>query len=142
MSSTGKAAGKPMNENEREALLRREALEAFRRLVSLLPEQQGVVLRLYCAGRTQKEIAGCLGVAPATVHRRLRAARATLRELLPRDEELLASPDAGLPPELREWALRQVGEEELAAGLRELREQGGLELRDFVHELDQIVARP
>jgi hypothetical protein len=36
-----------------------------------------------------------------------------------------------------EWAQRQFSEEEIIAGLREIRETGGLELRDFIHELEQ-----
>jgi hypothetical protein len=42
---------------------------------------------------------------------------------------------ARLTPELRQWALQLFTEEEILAGLRELREQGGLELRDFLPEL-------
>jgi hypothetical protein len=45
-----------------------------------------------------------------------------------------------LTPECREWAIQQFTEEEIVAGLRELREQGGLELRDFLPELEKIVA--
>jgi hypothetical protein len=45
-----------------------------------------------------------------------------------------------LTPELRQWALQQFTEEEILAGLRELREEGGLELRDFLPELERIVA--
>ncbi len=45
-----------------------------------------------------------------------------------------------LTPELRQWALQQFTEEEILAGLRELREHGGLELRDFLPELERIVA--
>ncbi len=47
-----------------------------------------------------------------------------------------------LTPELRAWALQQFTEEELVAGLRELQEHGGLELSEFLSELEQIVARP
>jgi hypothetical protein len=49
--------------------------------------------------------------------------------------------DGKLPPELRPWALQQFTEEEIAAGLQELREQGGLELREFLPELEQMAAR-
>jgi hypothetical protein len=41
------------------------------------------------------------------------------------------------PPELLDWGRRQFSEEEIAAGLREVRQTGGLELRDFIHELEQ-----
>jgi hypothetical protein len=42
-----------------------------------------------------------------------------------------------LPPELLEWARQQVNEEEIIAGLNEVRKTGGLEFSDFVHELEQ-----
>ncbi len=44
---------------------------------------------------------------------------------------------AQVPPDLLEWARRQFSEEEIVAGLREIKETGGLELRDFIHELEQ-----
>jgi len=47
------------------------------------------------------------------------------------------SPDFVMTPEFLEWARGQFSEEELAAGLRELEGGGGLELRDFIHELEQ-----
>jgi hypothetical protein len=34
--------------------------------------------------------------------------------------------------------LEQFSEEEIVAGLREVRATGGLELRDFIHELEEI----
>ncbi len=42
-----------------------------------------------------------------------------------------------LSPELLEWARQQFTEEEIIAGLRELREKGGLELREFIQDLEQ-----
>jgi hypothetical protein len=48
-------------------------------------------------------------------------------------------PRTQLSPELLEWARQQFNEEELEANLREVREKGGLELKDFIHELEQIV---
>ena len=44
-----------------------------------------------------------------------------------------------LPPELLDWARRQIDEEAIVAGLREIRATGGLELRDFLAELEQII---
>jgi hypothetical protein len=38
------------------------------------------------------------------------------------------------------WALQQFSEEEIVAGLREIRETGGLEFKDFVHELERAAA--
>jgi hypothetical protein len=46
-------------------------------------------------------------------------------------------PFAKLSPELLEWARQLSTEEELIAGLREVRETGGLEFRDLLPELDQ-----
>jgi hypothetical protein len=43
-----------------------------------------------------------------------------------------------VPPAVRAWALEQFSEEEIVGGLREVRETGGLELSDFIHELEQI----
>jgi hypothetical protein len=36
-----------------------------------------------------------------------------------------------------EWARHQFSEEGFVAGLREIRESGGLELQDFIRELGQ-----
>jgi hypothetical protein len=41
------------------------------------------------------------------------------------------------PPELLEWAKQTCNEEELAAALREVEQSGGLELKDFIHELEE-----
>jgi hypothetical protein len=40
-------------------------------------------------------------------------------------------------PELLEWARRTFNEEEFLAGLREIEATGGLELKDFIHELEE-----
>jgi hypothetical protein len=40
-------------------------------------------------------------------------------------------------PELLEWARGLFSDEEIVAGLREIRETGGLQLTDFIHELEQ-----
>jgi hypothetical protein len=53
---------------------------------------------------------------------------------LPGDEGLAST------PEFREWALRQFTEEEVMAGLHEMKTTGGLELPEFLSELEQIVA--
>jgi hypothetical protein len=42
-----------------------------------------------------------------------------------------------LSPELMKWVHQHFSEEEFAAGLRELRETGGLEFQDFFRELEQ-----
>jgi hypothetical protein len=44
-----------------------------------------------------------------------------------------------ITPELLEWARRTFNEEEFLAGLREIETTGGLELKDFIHELEPIV---
>ena len=48
-------------------------------------------------------------------------------------------PGHHLPPALREWLCQQINEEEILADLQELREKGGLELKDFLPELEQVV---
>ncbi len=45
-----------------------------------------------------------------------------------------------VPQEILDWARGQFDEEEFVAGLREIRETGGLELKDFIHELEQEAA--
>jgi len=45
-----------------------------------------------------------------------------------------------LPAEFLEWARSQTNEEEIIAGMREIEETGGLELKDFIHELEQDAA--
>jgi hypothetical protein len=42
-----------------------------------------------------------------------------------------------LTPELLEWARRELNEEEIVEGLREIRQTGGLELKDFLPELER-----
>ena len=51
-------------------------------------------------------------------------------------DETNGSPYEKVPPEVRAWALEQFSEEEIVAGLREVRETGGLELSDFIDELE------
>jgi hypothetical protein len=53
------------------------------------------------------------------------------------DQEPEAIP---LTPELREWILKHLDEERALAELQVLREKGGQEFQEFVHELEQIVA--
>jgi len=43
----------------------------------------------------------------------------------------------GLTPELLEWARQRYTEEEIVAALREVREKGGLELHEFIQDLEQ-----
>lgn len=47
------------------------------------------------------------------------------------------SNETSLSPELQKWAREQFNEEEIAAGIREIRENGGIEFRDFVGELEK-----
>ena|SRR5437870_442830 len=44
-----------------------------------------------------------------------------------------------LPPQLKEWALAQHTREEVVAALKEAREQGTFELKDFIEELEKVV---
>ena len=47
-----------------------------------------------------------------------------------------------ISPELLEWARQQFNEEEFLHGLREVRETGGMELQEFIRELEQAEWRP
>ena len=50
-------------------------------------------------------------------------------------------PEGKLPPELLEWALQQINEEEIIAGLEEIKKTGGLQFDDFFPELEQAVTK-
>jgi hypothetical protein len=43
-------------------------------------------------------------------------------------------------PEFLEWARQSINEEEILAAFREIQATGGLELKDFIHELEQEVS--
>jgi hypothetical protein len=45
-----------------------------------------------------------------------------------------------LTPEILEWAMRDFNVEEALASVQEVHETGGLELRDFIQELEQLAA--
>lgn len=49
---------------------------------------------------------------------------------------LLSSP---LPGELRDWARAQHTDEEVIAALKEARQQGTFELKDFIEDLEKVV---
>jgi hypothetical protein len=44
-----------------------------------------------------------------------------------------------LPPELQGWALEDLNKEEIEADLLEAKEKGGLELQEFLPELERVV---
>ena len=44
-----------------------------------------------------------------------------------------------IPPALMEWARRTIDEEDIAAQIREIRETGGYQLEDFIHEIEERV---
>ena len=44
------------------------------------------------------------------------------------------------PPDVLAWADRQFSDEEVIAGVREVRETGGLELKDFIREIDKVLS--
>jgi hypothetical protein len=46
-------------------------------------------------------------------------------------------PDGKLAPELRAWEGRAFDREAFLAGLREVEQTGGVELKDFLHELEE-----
>jgi hypothetical protein len=47
-----------------------------------------------------------------------------------------------LTPEQRQWLLQQLSEEQAVALLQEMREKGGLELKDFIQELEEATTEP
>jgi len=49
--------------------------------------------------------------------------------------------ESGITPEIRARALEQFNEEEILAALKEVRETGGLELRDFIQELEEAARK-
>jgi hypothetical protein len=50
-------------------------------------------------------------------------------------------PSEKLSPELMELMRQQFDEEEFLAGLRQIKETGGLELKDFIQELEEEANR-
>jgi hypothetical protein len=58
------------------------------------------------------------------------------------DVEKIKATKRPLDPSLMDWARAEFTDEEIAAGLREIRETGGLELKDFVNELRQEASSP
>jgi hypothetical protein len=51
------------------------------------------------------------------------------------------SPPEKLPPDLLAWARQTFDEQEFMAGVREIRETGGVRFEDFIGEIEQR-ARP
>lgn len=45
--------------------------------------------------------------------------------------------DNPITPEIMEWARQNFDEEEFIAGLRQIRETGGWQLKDFIQELEK-----
>jgi RNA recognition motif-containing protein len=53
------------------------------------------------------------------------------------------NPVAGrLPPELLDWARREFTEQEILTGVRQIRETGGVEFKDLIEEIDDILFSP
>jgi sulfur carrier protein ThiS len=81
-------------------------------------------------------------LAPLNQQARDEVLFAVNRELLLHDQRT-GDNGAGIPqrqvhsPELREWIRQQFPIEETLAALREVREKGGLQLADFIHELEE-----
>ena len=47
------------------------------------------------------------------------------------------APADKLTPDLLEWARAQLNEEEIAADVREIRETGGMQLDDFIAQVEE-----
>jgi hypothetical protein len=58
----------------------------------------------------------------------------TLAGLLPVGTDV-STPNPGLAPDLRAWALQQGNSEEMLARLQEVQEKGGNDLRDVIEKL-------
>lgn len=50
--------------------------------------------------------------------------------------------EGALPPDLLDWARRTFDEEEFLAGVREIRETGGIQFEDFVADLERAAGEP
>jgi hypothetical protein len=68
----------------------------------------------------------------ATLNRVVQAALHLRRDTVPGE----LSPATPVTPELLDWARRQYTEEELVAGLRELRDQGGHDLSELLRDVE------
>jgi len=97
-----------------------QRLDAAARVLSALSQQVALVLDSLEDASARQEI---LSRFNATV-------LATLADTdRPRSE--------ALTPELLEWANGLFTDEEVIAGMNEIRQTGGLELKDFIQELEQ-----
>lgn len=144
-----------------EGLAQVDLLDVVRELVSGLSERETTVARLFIEGNSQKEIAKTLNLSQATVSRYLDRIRDRFKQGLkdelrsstslkqvalpglapkpqknPESGALLEVHEVPITQELRELALQDLNEEQIVANLKELREKGGLELHEFLHELE------
>ena len=46
-----------------------------------------------------------------------------------------------IDPEIKKWALEQFSEEELFAGLEEIRQTGGLQIQDLLAVFDEVATK-
>ena len=60
---------------------------ALRQAIDKLPTQQRLVVTLMCQGTSLVQIAGCLGISPATARWHWQEARRSLRAMIPREGE-------------------------------------------------------
>jgi hypothetical protein len=122
-------------------------------------EYRKIVETVLCDKLSFRNAAEELGLSDATLYERFVRALSLLQEALKDSPVALSYTDelideaqkavilgAGLTqereetlltPELLDWARRQFSEEEIVAGIREIRETGGLEFRDFIEELEK-----
>jgi hypothetical protein len=143
-------------ERLREERLRQElhlARDTQPQLREVHPKEADAIELLFFVGLTVAETAEALGVSTAQVSRWKEKGLDYLRTEIRRnldepgtkraadsgDKQARTIPETHLTPELRKWLLGQLSEEEVAADLREVREKGGLELTEFVQELEQVL---
>jgi RNA recognition motif-containing protein len=102
--------------------------------------QYGEVVLAHVASNCENGSADGFGVVEMKNDQEADNAIQALNGSMHKDRALAINPGEKLPPEFLEWARQQYTEEEILAGVREVRESGGLELKDFIHEIDDILS--
>jgi hypothetical protein len=129
--------------------------KAFLEALAWLAKEHGPLaelLRLVQKGHRISELASILKVSEATAWERYSEAIGLVQRRVleiitnPRQPSVQQTDEANpeavvrphlLPPDLKEWALRQYSEAEILAGLQEVRQQKGPELGEIIQELEQ-----
>jgi hypothetical protein len=121
--------------------------------IEQLPPNMGAVLKTWMAGKTLGQIAAELELHEHVVWKRIERARTRVLEILSKagpaphaSQDSEPATEEANPPfpagtmgseEFLAWARETVDEAEIVAGLKEVRETGGLGLADFIGEIEQ-----